>query len=511
MAFVEVIVSSKPSSASLSLDPSPFVNLVTVIPVPDDNDAVSFFVGLQVDLVEQPNAILEKMKNGTYVINYQQMNIPPYIPGYGIATDPVDEYFRELPSSAAATPLVQPEIMRMITCPMNNEQQVQQEWNRLLLDQSRDFVHVLSLKGFFLYCSRACASLLEYDSEELVGHALSSICHPSDIVPLMRDIKDAAVGDSDKMVSLLYRVRRKYSGYMWIECQGKLHVDVSKGRKCLILSGRERPVYRLSVKELSHANALFARSIGQRHPSDPLTTEFWSKMSLNGLFLRVTSSVVDVLGHKCQTLEGSSLFRFAGDAYIPDISRVLGLVTVGKIVNLSHTMRNHRGMYVKMLSTFYPGDVAFGVGMATFALVQTRLASPADGKLVNGVYPVVDPSRSDDDNLFAELETVRSTSWQYELHQLEQANAKLRAQIEALEPGSDKKKKKAAALVDDDPSKICAHCHRTDSPEWRRGPGGPKELCNACGLKYAKTLSSSGKNKQKGSDEDDESSVSPAP
>ncbi|CDH53571.1 white collar 1 protein [Lichtheimia corymbifera JMRC:FSU:9682] len=48
----------------------PFVNLVTVIPVPDDNNETAFFVGLQIDLVEQPNAILEKMKSGGCIDNY---------------------------------------------------------------------------------------------------------------------------------------------------------------------------------------------------------------------------------------------------------------------------------------------------------------------------------------------------------------------------------------------------------------------------------------------------------
>lgn len=35
---------------------------------------------------------------------------------------------------------------------------------------------------------------------------------------------------------------------------------------------------------------------------------------------------------------------------------------------------------------------------------------------------------------------------------------------------------------------MCAKCQRKDSPEWRKGPNGPKELCNACGLRYAKSL-----------------------
>jgi hypothetical protein len=44
----------------------PFVNLITVIPITNESNEVMFFVGLQVDLVEQPNAILEKMK-GIYL------------------------------------------------------------------------------------------------------------------------------------------------------------------------------------------------------------------------------------------------------------------------------------------------------------------------------------------------------------------------------------------------------------------------------------------------------------
>lgn len=53
------------------------------------------------------------------------------------------------------------------------------------------------------------------------------------------------------------------------------------------------------------------------------------------------------------------------------------------------------------------------------------------------------------------------------------------------------RKKKAVVPTTEEKPKICAHCHRKDSPEWRRGPNGPKELCNACGLKYAKAMAAS--------------------
>ncbi|KIP05026.1 hypothetical protein PHLGIDRAFT_92699 [Phlebiopsis gigantea 11061_1 CR5-6] len=33
----------------------------------------------------------------------------------------------------------------------------------------------------------------------------------------------------------------------------------------------------------------------------------------------------------------------------------------------------------------------------------------------------------------------------------------------------------------------CSSCNVTHSPEWRKGPSGKKDLCNACGLRYARS------------------------
>ncbi|CAO3598748.1 unnamed protein product [Absidia cylindrospora] len=37
-------------------------------------------------------------------------------------------------------------------------------------------------------------------------------------------------------------------------------------------------------------------------------------------------------------------------------------------------------------------------------------------------------------------------------------------------------------------TKSCESCHTTHSPEWRRGPSGHRTLCNACGLRYSRSL-----------------------
>ena len=46
--------------------------------------------------------------------------------------------------------------------------------------------------------------------------------------------------------------------------------------------------------------------------------------------------------------------------------------------------------------------------------------------------------------------------------------------------------------------KACTGCGKINSPEWRRGPSGHKTLCNACGLRYARSLTR--RKKKKGKD-----------
>lgn len=74
-------------------------------------------------------------------------------------------------------------------------------WDKVLLENTDDIVHVLSLKGLFLYLSPACQNVLEYDPSELVGTALSAVCHPSDIVPVTRELKDSSSGAAVNIVS----------------------------------------------------------------------------------------------------------------------------------------------------------------------------------------------------------------------------------------------------------------------------------------------------------------------
>lgn len=602
------IQSGKESQASIinyRKDGSPFINLVTVIPITWDTDEIAYFVGFQVDLVEQPNAILEKMKNGTYVVNYSLLpTAPPSIPTIndnagGITSAVPSNVYKSQPqldeaygtdeaswqdqkpvkvidpiaSNAAAAAAahssmtIAPELLEVMGAVEGtddlDDETAKKKWNKMLLDHTGDFVHVLSLKGSFLYVSPSVRSMLEYEPSDLVGKTLQSVCHPSDIVPVMRELKEASTV-THPIINLLYRFKRKGTGYVWIEAQGKLYLEQSKSRKCVILVGRERPVYKLGWGDLTSAGGL-----GER--------EFWSKITADGMFLYNTPSVKTVIGHESEDLRGRSMFELMEQDKTTQLSKALADAASGKSVRLHHKLRSAKGSLVDVITNFYPnsaprtrkhiagvvypsiiiqtneyasemrrrntasqatsslplpsgvdtpgGDIRrHGLvpprpGMIRDMIVTTPDASdessgsPAGGSgdaasgsdssapstfsAIPSTYKSLLQHQNQSDNIFDELDTTRSTSWQYELHQLKLTNKKLKEELAMLQAAKRKRKKKeemAAAGIMPAPSptiqnpaaKSCANCGRTDSPEWRVGPSGQRSLCNACGLRWAK-------------------------
>jgi hypothetical protein len=97
-----------------------------------------------------------------------------------------------------------------------------------------------------------------------------------------------------------------------------------------------------------------------------------------------------------------------------------------------------------------------------------------------------DHSLASDDNVFDELKTTRSTSWQYELRQMEKRNRYLAEEVQSLLAAKKKRKRRKGA---GQLQKDCANCHTRTTPEWRRGPSGNRDLCNSCGLRWAKQVS----------------------
>lgn len=388
-------------------------------------------------------------------------------------------------------------------------------WEKILLEQSNDVVHVLSPKGQFLYLSPSTPKVLEYDVNELVGTAISSICHPSDIVSLTRELRESTTKPS---VNLVYRIRKKYSGYTWFESHGSLHIEPAKGRKCLILAGRERLAY-----DFTRSDILEVGGTGDN--------DLWTKISSSGIFLFVSSNVRALLDRQPDDLVGKNILEFMRAESKDGFQKALGNSKMGRRSTFKHDLSNKRGHVLSAATTLYPANANEGSKPA-FLVAQTRLlfksaraflqpmrktphspdmlsgsatptslAHPFGGPKGNqlGASPCLTPAtpfnlRSSGfadhvdlkESIFEELRSTRGTSWQSELLQLEIQNKKLAEDLQTLLSRRKKRKrKKGTGSLEKD----CALCHTRNTPEWRRGPSGNRDLCNGCGLRYAKQVS----------------------
>ncbi|KAK5734571.1 hypothetical protein LTR17_008792 [Elasticomyces elasticus] len=498
----------------------PFMNLLTMIPITWETEQVKFFVGFQVDLVEQPNAVTNKNPDGSYQINYQRgMAMPRYVVNAPESNNQRADVGQTVPRDDVSSILT--------TIGSGESEYAKRMWDKVLLENTDDVVHVLSLKGLFQWVSPSALRVLEYEPSEIIGTALSSVCHPSDIVPVTRELKDTSNGAS---VNVVFRIRRKNSGYMWFEGHGSLHTEQGKGRKSIIMVGRERPVYSLSKKDIvAHGG------IGEN--------ELWTKMSTSGMFLFVSSNVRQLLDRQPDELVGVSIQSLMRSDSKTEFGRVLEHTRTGKKASVKHEMINRRGQVMSAYTTLYPGDATEGQ-KPTFIVAQTRLikyarqtqaARPSiypkternsnesihtvishaqqsvrdsmngdetpmthasetrfhatDGSAAtyggnNGlVIGHQDASLASEDNLFDELKTTKSSSWQYEIRQLEKRNRMLADEVQSLITAKKKRKRRKNGT---NSTKDCANCHTKVTPEWRRGPSGNRDLCNSCGLRWAK-------------------------
>jgi PAS domain S-box-containing protein len=401
-------------------------------------------------------------------------------------------------------------------------------WDKVLLENTDDVIIVLSLKGIFLYLSPSSNKVLEYDPSELTHTGLSSVCHPSDIVPVTRELKETTSGSS---VNIVFRIRRKKSGYMWFEGHGALHTEQGKGRKCIILVGRKRPVYTVSKRLVAESEG-----IGE--------SEIWSKMSTSGMFLFVSSNVRQLLDRQPEELVGTGIQALMRPESKQNFGRMLEQVRMGRKAEVLHEIFNRRGQVLQAKTYIYPGDAVEGQ-KPTFIVGQTRLLKARSAgqrpslyktkehsgdsrgsvpSVMSGQSPVhsgnggttpvmagsdnqfgsmeapapgfparnnhllighQDQSLASDDNIFDELKTTRSTSWQYELRQMEKANRFLYEEVQTLMAAKKKRKRRKGS---GNMQKDCANCHTRNTPEWRRGPSGQRDLCNSCGLRWAKQV-----------------------
>ena len=485
-----------------------FINLVTVIPVPGgannaphEMEEVVYQVGFQVDLTEQPNAILQKLRDGSYMVNYSN-NVAYPSPitsrdwkANSSVTTGVSKQFRALLNSTEfmqSIPL-STETTTLSLAP--EERSDPYDGNRflslMLLESAPDVVLAMSLKGAFLYVSPSVRRVLGYDPEDLVGKGITDFCYEADKIPLIRELKESSSGPGgaqgpsngatsaassvslpspveptpqqqasgksaqqsssqpgSRSVDLLFRMLAKNGSYVWVECSGRLFVEPGKGRKAIILSGRVRSIPALHWQALARAGGL--APLDTRGTDGSHERECWALVSEGGSFLYAGTAVRDVLGWGVAEVIGRPVTEFVGGGD-PEHGRAIVQETLQQAFadpslassgsrSLSCYLKKKGGSEILVDIVFYHPQADERVSAPGNAVTRPLVCQMRLAELTQ-TSPMVHSLAED---VFAELDTERGSGWQYELQQLKYANQRLLEQVEEIEAKVDEKQARAA-------------------------------------------------------------------
>lgn len=91
---------------------------------------------------------------------------------------------------------------------------------RLLAENSSDIISLHNIQGNFLYVSPACATIMGYEPDELIGQEMLPLVHPEDTPYLLQLFRSTRV--DDPTMAIPYRARHKNGEYIWLETTARI-------------------------------------------------------------------------------------------------------------------------------------------------------------------------------------------------------------------------------------------------------------------------------------------------
>ncbi|KAK5091385.1 white collar 2 type of transcription factor [Lithohypha guttulata] len=350
-------------------------------------------------------------------------------------------------------------------------------WSQRVIEEIKDLLFVLTPDARFLYLSPSSRYLTGYDSADLTGKFIHEFLHPDDSSLFLREFNESIA--TSHRLRMFLRFRRSEGEWTIFECHGHPHLtnDVSH----LEMTGGPRN------------NAGFCAGffmIVRPYPTK------------NAMLLD------SFLEHK---LENERL-----QARISTLRREEADDAEAQNRRYHKKMNGADSMTASGIDTSVTG---FGAGGESPSLSDRQsidfssMPPPAKPTVSN---MALTREALDEANAFARPDSINDKMARYEgsshvdsiemltgLHYREGERAhgiSTGGTSPALIRGDagidipiEKADLRGGTYMDKKPKKVrsadeyvCTDCGTLDSPEWRKGPNGPKTLCNACGLRWAK-------------------------
>lgn len=388
-------------------------------------------------------------------------------------------------SGAGAGPLPTTHGMQSTTQSTLTEFTKRRNWSQRIIEELRDFLHILTPDGRILYVSPSCRSITGYEPQQVIGKFIGEFVHPDDTGIFMREFNESIA--SGNPLRFFYRFKKEDGNHMIFECHGHPHISPAEPEPQSSLVGKTAAqIQNTKIAGVCRGFFMMARPYPTKNAA--LLDSFLEHKIENERLLKRIAELKreeqDEQDEQDRMYGGqtgaspsvttpqeksSKAQKTHGDA-TPDETR-------------KEPTPNYQGMPPPAKPT-----------ISNTALTRQNLSDALSGQQTEGIADKMSRYESSGTHLESiELLTglrYRDGERSHGISTGDTSPALIRgdAGIAILldrdrERENSKKDKKKQKVADE---YVCSDCGTLDSPEWRKGPKGPKTLCNACGLRWAK-------------------------
>lgn len=314
-------------------------------------------------------------------------------------------------------------------------------WSQRVLEEMKDLLLLLNAQGRITYASPSSKSVTGRAAKQLEGRAFTQYIHEDDKPIFLRDMDDAVA--TNKPFRTHVRLQKSNSTYTLVEAYGHPHIaneNAARGRNSTI---QDRCTgFFIMCRPYLTKNSLLLDSFLEHKIENARLVQQIAKLKQEedeeAIMSRLSyTKTEEKLLEGQSSAQGSGSDQESTETVAPNSDDSDGLAGDCSSENVPRSDGFSHIDGIEVMTGLYYGDGERSQGLST-GLRRGRL-----------IHCDIDVTTAAD-------------------------------QARNVQEGDRRKRLKG--------QHVCSDCGTADSPEWRKGPSGPKTLCNACGCMFNPVL-----------------------
>ena len=336
-------------------------------------------------------------------------------------------------------------------------------WSQRVLEELKDFLHILTPDGRILYVSPSTKALTGYNQDELVGKFIVDFIHLDDSGIFVREFNESIA--SGNPLRFFYRFRKADDTYTIFESHGHPH-----------LTSDSAAFGPNNAAGFCRGFFMMARPYPTKNAG--LLDSFLEHKIENE---RLTKRIADLRREEQEEIEAQQrhwMKKQEGHGSVtPSDTQRTESETPGSASMTSTQSNDYNGMPP-------PAKPSASNNALTQQNLDEANASSRPDSINDKMARYEGATHIETIEMLTGLryrdgERSQGISTGDASPALIRGDAGIAIPVDKDNRAGDKKKKIKVA-----DEYVCTDCGTLDSPEWRKGPSGPKTLCNACGCKF---------------------------